>query len=138
MSDAELISQLAAARLLPVGDAPWSEHQRWLVEAGQRLINLGLATSGVVRLARLGWDLAQAVRDVGPRLMALHISDNDGSEERHWLPFEGVIDWPAFCSALKEAGYDGPLMYEVAAADKPLAMRVAEVKANYDRVMELS
>lgn len=86
----------------------------------------------------LRWDLAQAVRDVGPRLMALHISDNDGSEERHWLPFEGVIDWPAFCSALKEAGYDGPLMYEVAAADKPLAMRVAEVKANYDRVMELS
>ena len=63
MSDAELISQLAAARLLPVGDAPWSEHQRWLVEAGQRLINLGLATSGVVRLARLGWDLAQAEVD---------------------------------------------------------------------------
>ncbi|HZW83244.1 MAG TPA: sugar phosphate isomerase/epimerase family protein [Candidatus Deferrimicrobium sp.] len=29
----------------------------------------------------------------GNRLTVLHISDNDGKEDRHWLPWEGIIDW---------------------------------------------
>lgn len=84
--------------------------------------------------ANLRWDLTQVVRDAGARLMMLHISDNDGREEKHWLPFEGVIDWPAFMTALREVGYNGPLIYEIAGNGKPLAEIIGDVIENYARL----
>ena len=27
------------------------------------------------------------------RLVTTHLSDNDGLEDRHWLPGHGIIDW---------------------------------------------
>lgn len=29
----------------------------------------------------------------GERLVTTHLSDNDGLEDRHWLPEQGIIDW---------------------------------------------
>ena len=51
--------------------------------------------------------LPDAVRTMGPRLIALHCSDYDGVDERHWPPGRGVIDWPAFLAALSEVGFLG-------------------------------
>ena len=31
------------------------------------------------------------------------------------MPFEGTIDWPAALTAMQKVGYDGPLMFEIAA-----------------------
>ncbi len=67
--------------------------------------------------ANLGEPLAQAVRTLGPRIETLHISDNDGEQERHEMPGNGVIDWAEFAALLDEIGYAGPLMYEVNAAE---------------------
>jgi sugar phosphate isomerase/epimerase len=50
---------------------------------------------------------------LGSRIATTHISDNDGIDERHWLPGQGLINWPAVIDALKTVGYKGPLMYEV-------------------------
>ncbi len=50
---------------------------------------------------------------VGDRVAAVHFSDYDGLDERHWMPGEGVIDWIAILKALSDVGYDGPLLYEV-------------------------
>ena len=50
---------------------------------------------------------------VGDRVAAVHFSDYDGLDERHWMPGEGVIDWKTVVRMLSEAGYDGPILYEV-------------------------
>ena len=49
----------------------------------------------------------------GLAVSTLHISDYDFVNERHWLPGEGVIDWPKTVNALEKNNYNGPLMYEI-------------------------
>lgn len=53
------------------------------------------------------------IRAIGPRIVATHISDNDGLDEKHWMPGDGVLDWPAIIGALADTGYDGAFVYEV-------------------------
>ncbi|RKY58288.1 MAG: hypothetical protein DRP94_06745, partial [Candidatus Latescibacterota bacterium] len=66
--------------------------------------------------------LPEVIHALGRWLVTLHISDFDGSDERHWLPGRGVIDWPAVWHALEEVGYDGPWLYESGAVyDDPVA-----------------
>lgn len=48
----------------------------------------------------------------GKRIKALHIHDNNGSNDNHMAPFAGTINWQCFCSALHEIGYDGDLSFE--------------------------
>lgn len=49
----------------------------------------------------------------GSKLMALHLHDNDGLDDRHWIPGEGSIDWKALLKKLKATGYSGPIAFEV-------------------------
>ncbi|MBQ8508573.1 MAG: sugar phosphate isomerase/epimerase [Clostridia bacterium] len=78
------------------------------------------------------------VRAIGSRLATIHVSDFDRRNERHWLPGEGVIDWPALVTALEDAGYTGPWMYEVDfAAPKSITRRTLTCEdfyANYKAV----
>ena len=50
---------------------------------------------------------------VGDRIITLHVSDYDFIDERHQLPFMGKTDWKSVITALINAGYNGPWMYEV-------------------------
>ena len=34
-------------------------------------------------------------------------------DEKHWLPGEGKVDWPAIIKALSDACYQGPWLYEI-------------------------
>jgi sugar phosphate isomerase/epimerase len=63
--------------------------------------------------ANIGQDLTQAVRALAGKIIAIHVSDNDGCVERHWFPYQGVIDWAAFRGAIEASGFQGPCMYEV-------------------------
>lgn len=54
----------------------------------------------------------QLLKDYGDRLVATHISDNDGIEDRHWLPGNGIIDWAEVSRYFPKA-YDGCLTLEV-------------------------
>lgn len=47
------------------------------------------------------------------RLVNLHLSDNDGQDDQHWLPGEGIIDWPAVGQSLPEQIASGCFMLEV-------------------------
>ena len=58
-------------------------------------------------------DLLTATRAYASRVATLHISDNDGVDERHWLPGLGVIPWRDWAPVLLDAGFEGPWMYEV-------------------------
>ena len=56
---------------------------------------------------------AEAVRAIGKEYLAtLHVHDNDGHADRHWLPGEGVIDWADFTKALHEIRFEGCVSLE--------------------------
>ena len=60
-----------------------------------------------------GADAAEAVRLTGKEyLKVLHVHDNNGRSDLHWLPGFGVINWTEFGNALKDIGYDGSLSLE--------------------------
>ncbi len=51
--------------------------------------------------------------EYGARLMALHLHDNDGTEDQHLIPCEGLIDWKVVLEKLCKAKYPGPFALEV-------------------------
>lgn len=66
-----------------------------------------------------GLSPADAVRMIGKDLLrTLHIHDNDGRNDLHWNPFNGVIDWEDFGAALYEIGYDGVISLETGVSAK--------------------
>lgn len=61
----------------------------------------------------VGLDFKATICELGPHLIATHISDNDGSGDQHRTPGSGTIDWPAVLSALREVGYEGLFNLEI-------------------------
>jgi len=61
----------------------------------------------------LSQDTIEFIKDVGDKIVTLHVSDYDYMNERHWLPGEGKIDWASLLKALEEIKYDGVWMYEI-------------------------
>lgn len=63
----------------------------------------------------MGIQPALAVRQLGAEyLRTLHVHDNNGERDSHWLPYTGKVDWEAFASALQEIGYQGAISLETA------------------------
>lgn len=61
----------------------------------------------------MGLCLPDAIRQVGPYLLATHVSDNDGSADQHRTPGNGAIEWRGVMAALREVGYRRLLNLEV-------------------------
>lgn len=87
--------------------------------------------------SNLQGDLGEIVRALGQRLWSVHLSDNDGVDQRHWLPMAGGIDWRAFLSALDEVSYAGPLFYELDPHPDGPERGLAEIEANFGRLLAL-
>lgn len=68
-------------------------------------------------------------RNVGERIGTIHASDYDMTDERHWMPGKGVINWPSFLTSLIHYGYEGIFMTEVKEGT------AAEVAASYKNVI---
>ncbi len=76
------------------------------------------------------------LRKVGQLIVNVHISDQDGVE-RHWLPFEGKLDWRELLGVLKEIGYAGPLVYETHLRGvRDCREVVSRIVENYNRLLE--
>jgi sugar phosphate isomerase/epimerase len=60
-----------------------------------------------------GLNQPEAIRSAGERLIALHISDNDGSGDQHRTPGYGTVDWPPLIAALREIGFAADLNLEI-------------------------
>jgi sugar phosphate isomerase/epimerase len=60
-----------------------------------------------------GIDQGAALRMVGSRLKALHISDQTSPVDIHILPYMGVTDWDEVLEALAAIGYENPFTYEI-------------------------
>lgn len=58
-------------------------------------------------------DNVDFIKELGDKIVTLHVSDYDMVNERHWLPGEGKNDWQAILAELKKVGYNGPWLYEI-------------------------
>jgi len=56
---------------------------------------------------------AECLPEIKDYLCHLHIHDNSGKSDDHYLPFEGNIDWKGFIKGLKEINYQGVFMFEL-------------------------
>ena len=65
--------------------------------------------------AHMDGDLLDAVETVSGHLVTTHVHDNRGRTDDHLVPFEGTIDWPAALTAVQKVGYEGTLLFEIAA-----------------------
>ena len=76
--------------------------------------NLGICLDfGHANLQRPLFGLHDGIRELGDHLIATHIHDNEGLSDQHMIPLMGTIDWDSAIVALKEIGYNGPLILEV-------------------------
>lgn len=58
-------------------------------------------------------DLLEFARNIGDRIVTLHVSDCDFTDEKHWLPGEGKINWKELVKVFEEVNYTGVWMYEI-------------------------
>jgi len=55
----------------------------------------------------------ESLRQVGKRLKATHVDDNNGLDDEHLAPFYGNIKWESIMETLVEIGYKGDFTYEI-------------------------
>ena len=72
------------------------------------------------------------------RIFAVHLHDNDKSDDLHLLLFDGTIDWKYVINKLKECDYNGPITMELCYRYDYLKMPLDEFyKAGYERGLQL-
>jgi sugar phosphate isomerase/epimerase len=83
--------------------------------------------------------LPDAVRQLGERIITLHVSDYDGIDERHWMPFRGIVDWGAFANALRDIEYDGAFIYETRPEEgDTLEEKLEIIHSNFRRILNIA
>lgn len=60
-----------------------------------------------------GINQEKAIRLLGSRLKATHISDETGSNNIHILPYTGLVNWEAVFKGLKAINYQGVFAFEI-------------------------
>lgn len=77
----------------------------------------------------LGSNLPEDIRKIGKgTIKILHVHDNDGTADQHLYPGDGVIDWDAFCDALKDVEFDGVFALETHAHPELLSEEELKVQ----------
>ncbi|MBQ7171896.1 MAG: sugar phosphate isomerase/epimerase [Clostridia bacterium] len=89
---------------------------------------------GHAEMAGLGTSAVRMLRELGPRVEALHLHDNDLRHDSHQLPFTMQIDFDPIVDALVEIGYRGCLTLEAVkycagTSPEELPARVREMSA---------
>lgn len=72
--------------------------------------------------------LPLSIAKLGDRLMYLHLSDNDGTRNDHFVPGQGTIDWIGFFEALKIINYQGYAGLDIARTNEELSMSYLKAK----------
>ncbi len=57
-------------------------------------------------------DVCDAIEILGDRLEALHVHDNNGTEDTHTNPYFGFTNWARFIKGLRAVGYRGNINFE--------------------------
>ena len=57
-------------------------------------------------------ELPDMIDELAPRINSFHISDYDGVDETHWLPGQGIHDWPELMRHIRAIDHDVLLILE--------------------------
>ena len=49
---------------------------------------------------------------LGHRIEAFHVHDNNGASDQHLAPYMGVMDWNRFVEGLREIGFNQTMSFE--------------------------
>lgn len=60
----------------------------------------------------LGLDIVPYIEALSGRIVTVHLQDNNGTADNHFLIGDGQIDWTSALDALRRAGYSGVMMSE--------------------------
>lgn len=77
--------------------------------AGEKRFGFCLDTG---HLLLLGKDVKNAMIELGDRIEAFHVHDNDGVSDQHLAPYMGKLDWNRFIEGLREIGYKSTVSFE--------------------------
>jgi sugar phosphate isomerase/epimerase len=94
-----------------------------------------LANLDISHLA-LVHDHADQIRLLQGRIAHVHLSDCDGRKHGDLPPGRGVVDFPPYLGALRDAGFDGTISIELEYSPDPAAI-VAWVEEAYTATNEL-
>ncbi|MDX9935348.1 MAG: sugar phosphate isomerase/epimerase [Sphaerochaetaceae bacterium] len=83
-------------------------------------------------VAVTGHELASEIKAAGKRLASCHVHNNDGKHDSHDLPDQGIIDWPGTYSLLRNSGYTGRFVFEVAGGAHPSEI-IASLSTLFDQ-----
>ena len=61
-----------------------------------------------------GWDIPGLIRRTAPRLLGIHLHDNDGKGDSHRPLYEGTINWDPIVAAIRETYLQGEIILEYA------------------------
>ena len=113
--------------------------KKLIQDAGGKNLGICLDT-GHFHLTRTRGETAETFREfilnAGDLLRALHITDNNGTEDSHQMPFSARrgIDWQEVMQALQDIAYQGIFNLEIIGERyAPMAIRMA--KLDYIRTM---
>ena len=103
------------------------------IRAGQKCFAYCLDTGHALLV---GANIGDLIRKIGHRLEALHMNDNDGVDDRHTLPFTGLVDWQRMAEALRDVGYHDSLNFEVNLGPRQLYPETLRYLAAVGRMFE--
>ncbi len=58
-------------------------------------------------------DPGEAVAQLGPKLLQMHVNDNDGVQQQNQIPGDGTFDFAALLKTLQQQAFDGFLSVEL-------------------------
>ena len=74
-------------------------------------------------------DPAEGVRRIAPRLGLVHVSDTWADRWAHTSVGRGDVDFDAFAAAVADAGYAGPVVYELVDGEDPAPRMADDLRA---------
>ena len=83
--------------------------------AGEELFGFCLDTGHALLVSQ---DIRDVMAQLGSRIKAFHIHDNNGADDQHVAPYMGILDWDRFAEGLRIIGYQGALCFETHGAIK--------------------
>ena len=79
--------------------------------------------------AYLGGELDTAVHKLSQHLRMVHASDNNGHSDDHFPPGKGAIEWSRVLGLLRDSGFHGSIMMEIAGHGEPAQILAAASQA---------
>ncbi|MBL9080082.1 MAG: sugar phosphate isomerase/epimerase [Planctomycetes bacterium] len=78
---------------------------------------------------------ATVIAAAAPHVRQVHLEDMRRGQHEHLLPGTGDVDFPSVLTALRTAGYQGPVCFELARSSHAAPTAVATCRAVWDRCL---